>query len=830
VFGVTEEEHSGGALAFKAANLGESFVANPRYMEVIVPPKAVPNSYHYEDALVLLGDSVEVHPEGYATDRRFPHIHILPEDMEISLQTQAVKFTDSKTGEVRSLRVLPNHVYVHPSGYKVRVSKHPAAAKWRLIGTLAEPTFCHKPSTVSGGGKSEISKSLNDAVIHGPIFIGDFDHDMDLVESIIERDYSNCYLDEFKRYNSDPSRPVLSPERTLGSTIKLLTPDDSFTPEHNEFVESIPNHIRAIIFAIKSSYKPAMGKQWREHFSVDMSDGVPGHELKYDDRKLVGSYLRVGLWKNGAWRNYKMRQDFIAADKVQMEDDITASIVVPRDQVPGIPKEYSRFPSMKISQNCEWRLFQRPDDAIHPGYDKQTEIDMAGVGLFCSNFQPIGSDEMKDLAEKIYFYDLFSKPMQEHIKNAIESGGGINICSAKPRLVDGEPTKNPRYLQVRPDVAVPEGRYLAELGARLRRRLSVDEPCIFPVAGVLSGRRNNPPDELNGKKIRPLCVYNPIHYQELPELFMDYICCVTGKSPSTTGAGSEGALSKGPFNAIGATADLNNALVSMILTGYGGFSSAAGWIGSNYRVDHDISLLVPELWCRMTPEERDPAYMIKKGFLEKIDDFEYEGRTVPASRLGYRITKRFVHFFFCRIFDNPSGVFTEDMLQPEKQDLDVYVDGIENIAQAMEKSALLYFEDGIIEDACPPLRAVLHCMAYGHYMGKTISDPEIRAMFTREALIKSKWYHARLVKKQAHDVGLWKQHVAYLETFLNRPSYEVEARRLHVSKRLEDARKELARVSSPEYVEKLSGTLGADPLHDGYVMVERNGTPPTDVE
>ena len=40
--------------------------------------------------------------------------------------------------------------------------------------------------------------------------------------------------------------------------------------------------------------------------------------------------------------------------------------------------------------------------------------------------------------------------------------------------------------------------------------------------------------------IRGLAVYNPIHYQELPELFMDFICSLTGKSPSTTGAGSEG--------------------------------------------------------------------------------------------------------------------------------------------------------------------------------------------------------------------------------------------------------------------------------------------------
>ena len=63
-------------------------------------------------------------------------------------------------------------------------------------------------------------------------------------------------------------------------------------------------------------------------------------------------------------------------------------------------------------------------------------------------------------------------------------------------------------------------------------------PPPIPVDAVLIGRRNNPPDRAAG--IRPLAVYGPIHYQELPELFMDFICSLTGKSPSTTGAGSEG--------------------------------------------------------------------------------------------------------------------------------------------------------------------------------------------------------------------------------------------------------------------------------------------------
>lgn len=652
---------------------------------------------------------------------------------------------------------------------------------------------------------------------------------MALVAKIVERDYSNCLLPPYKAYHSDPSRPILSMERTLGSVIKLLTPDEIYTEEHNKFLESIPSLILAILFAIKSNYQPDFGKQWKDQFTVDITDGSPGHELKFQSRQLVGSYLRVGFSKDGTWRNYKMRQDFIAASKVQMEDDITASVVVSRDKVKGLPKEYSRYPSVKISQNCEWRLFQRPDEAVHPGYDKQTEIDMASSGLFCSNFQPIGVETMKDLTDTLYFYDLFTEPMQKHMM-AASTEGGFNICSAKPRKVNGKPTKNPRYLQVRPDITFPKDRYLAELGARLYRRLSVDDACVFPVAGVLSGRRNNPPDELNGKKIRPLCVFNPLHYQELPELFMDYVCCVTGKSPSTTGAGSEGALSKGPFNAIGATADLNNMLVSMILTGYGGFSSAAGWIGPKFRMDHDISMIVPELWCRMTPEERDPEYLIKNGFLEPIEDFEYEGRMIPASRLGYRMTKRFSHYFVCRIFDNPSGVFTDEMLRPETQDMDVFVDGVENICQAMENSALRYFEDGIIEDACPPLRAVLHCMAYGHYKGKSIHDPEIRAMFSREAVLKSNWYRQRLLKKQANDIGLSERQIAYLESFLARPGYELEAQRLNIRGRLEAARKHFIFIKTEDYVASLVGSLGADPIHDRYQLnVVEGDMIPTDV-
>ena len=51
----------------------------------------------------------------------------------------------------------PGETYVHPTGYRIEMQQHPKTGSWRLIGTQADGLLCHKPCTVSGGGKSEIS-------------------------------------------------------------------------------------------------------------------------------------------------------------------------------------------------------------------------------------------------------------------------------------------------------------------------------------------------------------------------------------------------------------------------------------------------------------------------------------------------------------------------------------------------------------------------------------------------------------------------------------------------------------------------------------------------
>ena len=591
--------------------------------------------------------------------------------------------------------------------------------------------------------------------------------------------------------------------------IKLLTPSPSYTDEHNAWVNSIPPRILALAFMIKRFYRPSWGDAWRQYLSVDEIDGAEGHELKMMNRRIIASYLRVGFDERDEWRIFKVRQDFIATEKIQMEDDITASVVVDAKCLAGCRDDLKQTTnSVKLTKNCEYRLFQRPDDAIIPGFDKQTEYDIAQPGNFLANFEPLKGEKLSAVVEDVLNFCNFTRPMQELLQVAYDKQKGYVVSSAHPRLVDGKPSKNPRYLQTRPDLVRPVRKYVAEMGARFHRKLPLETPLCHPVDAVLAGRRNNPPEP----GIRPLSVYNPIHYQELPELFMDFVCSLTGKSPSTTGAGSEGALTKGPFNALRATADLNNALVSYILAGYPGFSSSAGYIGANVRVDHDISLLIPEVWARLKAEQRDPAYLIDNGYLEPLEDFEYEGRRVLASRLGYRITDRFVHGVLGKIFDNANTVLTKTILKPETQDLRVFVDGIDNIVEAQQRVAQQYLDDGSVADACPPLKALLHIMAEGDYQGKTVHDPEIRGMFTRDYLLASDWYAQRLRIRQQREIALYQRHVRNLQDFMMRSGYADVVESLDIEGRLRKAETRLRAVQDATYLDSLVGTLGADPL------------------
>jgi len=803
MYGLVEEEHAGGAIAYPRGIMSDSVFGE-------IFSAKMGNAYSFDEAMALLGDRADIKPEGYAVDKKYSSIVYIQEHADIDIDNSKVRW--SFGGQEQSLKLSPEKIYVHPSGHKFQLAKHPTQPMWRIVNTQPEGMFCHKPCTVSGGGKSEISKSMQNAIQYGTFQIVNLEEDFKAADEIINYDFSNRWANV--RPDASPSRPFLSPQRTLGSAVKLLTPSETYSDEYNAFLKGIPSHIRSLVLFVKRLYRNESEKgNWKDYMSVEFINGREGTTLQYKNNKVTGSYVRIGFNEDGNWLMHKLRSDFVPSQKIQMEDDISASIVLPASQLSNLNTEYKNK-SFKVVTNCESHLFQRPDEAIIRGYDKGAEKDLVTDGTFLTNYEPLTKQDAIELYEDAINFDKYTQPVKDLVQKVIESDkDGYFAAPSHTRIVDGTPTNNPRYLERNIFKEEILESYLGEVGTRLYRKIKSDEPVIDVVNAVLPGRRNNPADKKAG--IRPLAVYNPIHYQELPELFMDFICSLTGKSPSTTGAGSEGALTKGPFNMLIPTTDLNNALLSYILTEYQGFSSAAGYVGGENRFDHDISILIPEIWSRLVPEDRDPKLLIENGSLEKLEDFEYNGKKVLGSRLGYRITENFAFRCMNRLFDEPLAVFNERMLKPELQSMEDFADGIDNIVEAQQKVAVRYFEDNSIDGAIPPLKILLHIMAYGQYEGKEISDPELRKYFDREYVINSDWYKERLKLKQSKDVKFHTEQITYCENFITNPDNAVIKEDLDIEGRLVKAKEMLAYASSEAYLKDIEGTIGADVIYRG---------------
>lgn len=104
-------------------------------------------------------------------------------------------------------------------------------------------------------------------------------------------------------------------------------------------------------------------------------------------------------------------------------------------------------------------------------------------------------------------------------------------------------------------------------------------------------------------------------------------------------------------------------------------------------------------------------------------------------------------------------------------------------------------------------------MAYGNYQGMTIESPPFRQLFSREALLASDWYQRRLQLKQQRDIALWQLNHHYLEQkFAEQPLSDLESRD-YLLQQLQRSQQMIDTVASEAYLQRLHGTLGADPIH-----------------
>ena len=264
LYGLCEEEHAGGAIAFATYVLGQEFRAG--------------NAVELEE-----GPLPRCHaPAGPDGGRQARRLRGRPQLSEYFLRAGRLRSSacarapfDGRRGQrQRQLTLRADATYVLPNGFRMRMEKQSGGSAWRLVGARPRGTLCHKPCTVSGGGKSEISKSIGNVILEGPVFVGDYHRDVEQVAEILKKDFSGIYKN--RPPDERTRRPILSPERTMGSVIQLFTPSPEYKDEHNAWLRTLPYTIRELLFTVKRYYRPEWGENWREHFAVDRVNGVWG--------------------------------------------------------------------------------------------------------------------------------------------------------------------------------------------------------------------------------------------------------------------------------------------------------------------------------------------------------------------------------------------------------------------------------------------------------------------------------------------------------------------------------------------------------------------------
>ena len=348
---------------------------------------------------------------------------------------------------------------------------------------------------------------------------------MDLVAEILEKDFSAVYKNRPPDQRS--RRPILSPERSLGSVIKLFTPSPEYTDEHKSGSAACRRPFASFLFTVKRYYRPEWGDNWREHFTVDRVNGLlgPRAEVRQSEARQQLPARRATI-ADGSWRIYKLRPDFYPAEKVQVEDDITASVVLParqpqrsRPRIPATPASNSSPTARRCSSSA-------PTTPSTAASTRQAEVGHRRPRHLSLEFEPL-TVEQAARSWSITWPNSTSTPSP--MKRLL---AGVSSTRPPPRqlrrLLRASAHRRRQALQesaLPPEAARPRRIRAKPISPKSPRASSAKfppiSPCYFPVNAVLAGRRNNPADPAIG--LPPLAVYNPIHYQELPELFMEFI-------------------------------------------------------------------------------------------------------------------------------------------------------------------------------------------------------------------------------------------------------------------------------------------------------------------
>ena len=828
--GLVLQEHAGGAFVQPQVNLGA-------YFSVALHVKDCP---HFSRTLEILGDRISMQPEGYGIDNLDLNVWYLPETAEFTLNSSEQKVYWTHNGERHSAPLNPDVDYFIPNGRSIAIVEEPGLdhnIEWKLVGRFARGTFIHKSDTVSGGGKSELAKDVSDLLQYDKLTVKNLEFALDGVEKILNGHYGPNFIfqQRFKDMEWAGGRPALDQSRSLASVEKLLTQSPEYTDEYNNWLSKISAASKLMLMHLHMTQSSGEDiSNWRERFKTQKIDGEEGKFVFFNGHPIKMRTLRMGYDANNEEILVRLRPDVQISKTKKEEDDLTASIGVPAKYIAGL--DASPNSCKRIVQNMEFRFFNRTDGACIRGAELKAERDIAGQGNYLVNFEPLPLSYAEELASNKVEFVKYSKEQQGLIlaaREAYRNGESGYFCASDlARIIGinektGKPIRspNPRYMEDDERLYSNKVDLLSEISTRLHRGIDLTKPVYYPVDVINPARRLNTTDiTSDGKTIPHIAIYPPIIIQDLPELMMDLIVSVTGKSPSTTGGlSSEGAGTKGPFNCMPAIHYLNNQLKEIALTGEPVITTAAERIGPHYKIGHDLSIIIKEVLARATAEEL--SRMKELGYFELEPDIEVDGETIKGGTF-YGLTEMGMIRLFGHICLNPDKVFNDEQLHPWKQNVKLCAEGRTELARLRREVARKYFEDGSIGYACPPLKALLHIMAFDIYDSNndhpsvstesvkwTLSSEDFRKLFTAEEILKSEWYTQSLVESIRLDkerVGNQrKELLRYLEDNKN---MLLNSDLIKYQDRLKRLDLRLTRLNEANYMEHIYGSIGADKL------------------
>jgi phosphoenolpyruvate carboxykinase (diphosphate) len=118
---------------------------------------------------------------------------------------------------------------------------------------------------------------MQNAIKYGAFYIQDLEEDSKMADMLINYDYSPL---EKHQARCPSIKAIFSPHRTLGSAVKLLTPSDQYSDEYNNFLLSLPVHVKQLALYIKRMYRSHLDTgSWKEYLNVDLVNGRNGNAL-----------------------------------------------------------------------------------------------------------------------------------------------------------------------------------------------------------------------------------------------------------------------------------------------------------------------------------------------------------------------------------------------------------------------------------------------------------------------------------------------------------------------------------------------------------------------